>query len=107
MNDLLKRLFVKRKIEKFDDLDETEKKTYENWQAVLSKEELTLQDVKHFCQYQINIIESKWKDHDIPQSKKAEWIAPHSIYKSLLEAIDSPKAVREALEKNLIQLIEN
>lgn len=107
MHNLLTRLFQKRGISKFDDLDEAEKKTYEDWQAVLSKDELTLSDVKSFCQHQISTIEGMWKDYNTTQVKKAELIPYHTVYKTLLTAIDSPKVAREALEKNLQQILNS
>lgn len=105
MHSLLTRLFQKRKIEKFNDLDEVEKKTFKDWEAVLSKEELTLTDVKNFCQHQVNTIEGMWKDYNTTQVKKAELIPYHTVYQTLLKAIDSPKEARSALEKNLLQIL--
>jgi hypothetical protein len=97
-------MFAKRGIKDANQLDPEEKATFETWQAVLSKEELTMDDVKQFCRSQLDVIEGKWTDLNLEQSKKAEFIPYHTVYKSLLAAIDSPKAAREALEKQLIEL---
>jgi len=72
----------------------------------ISKEELTLEDVKQFCATQTDIIEGKWKDYGLENVKKAELIPYHTVYKTLLEAIDSPKSAREQLEKHLNQLLQ-
>ena len=105
-HDLIAKLMRKRGIDSVNDLDEVEKKTFDDWQKVLSKEELTLPDVKEFCASQITIIENKWSDYNLEDSKKQSLIPYHTVYKSILKAIDSPKEARQALEKNLMQLVE-
>lgn len=102
----------KKGIESFDKLDDTpmpdgsptEKQTFQNYNAILGKEALTLDDIKQFCATQIDVIESKWKDLNLSTEKKAEMIPYHSVYKSLLAAVDSPRSARENLEKYLIEL---
>ena len=105
MHHIINRLFQKRGIKDINDLDEQERKTYEGWQAVLSKEELTTQDIKNFCQQQVELIETRWADYGIDQTKKAELIPYHTIYTTLLKVVDSPRIQREILEKNLSQLL--
>ena len=105
MKDILSRLLGKRKIT-LDDLDKEEKKTFEQWNAVLSKEEITIEDVKAFCQHYIENIETLWADYGIEHGRKAELIPYHSFCKTFLKVVDSPKIQREALEKNLLQLLE-
>ncbi len=106
IHSLLTKLFEKRGIQGFDELDEDEKTTYEQWQSVLSKDELTAKDIREFCKTQVDNIEAKWGDYNVDQSRKAELIPYHTVYKKIFTAIDSPKQMREALEKSLIQLIE-
>lgn len=105
MKDILQRLLKKRGIENIDTLSIEEKETFNNWQEILSKEEITPNDIKLFCINQISIIESKWADLKIEQKKKAELIPYHVVYKTLIAVIESPKAVREGLEKHLNQLL--
>jgi hypothetical protein len=105
MKDLILRLLQKRGIQSVDELDKEEKKTVEEWQSVLSKDELTLEDLKGFCQSQIGIIESKWADYNLDDKMKHNLIPYHTTYKTILNVIESPKAAREALEKNLVQLL--
>lgn len=106
MHSLLSKILGKRGINNIDQLDKEEQSTFEGWQAILSKEELNLEDVKNFCRSQIDVIEGKWRDLTLEQSKKAEMIPYHTVYKTLLGAISSPQVAREALEKNLIQLLQ-
>jgi len=105
MKDILSRLLNKRGIDSIDELDKEEKQIFDNWNAVLSKDELTLEDVKEFCKSQCQIIENKWADYETTNAKKAEMIPYHTIYKTLLTIIDSPKSTRENLEKHLQQLL--
>ena len=103
---ILTKLLERRGIKDVNELDKEERQQFETWQKILSKEELTIDDVKKFCQTQLEIIDTKWKDYDIPQAKKAEWINPHTIYKTLLQIIESPKAGREQLEQYLNELLK-
>jgi hypothetical protein len=107
MHGLIEKLLNKRGINNPDQLDQEEKKTFENWQLVLNKSELATPDIILFCQSQISVIENKWKDLEMPLSKKAELIPYHTVYKTLLAAIESPKAAREALEIQLNQLLNH
>ena len=104
MKDILNKILARRGL-KLEDLDKEEKKTFDQWDKVLSKDELTLEDIKEFCKAQCSIIENKWKSYDIDQSKKAEMISYHVVYKTLLAVIESPKVEREGLERNLNQLL--
>ena len=106
MHQLIDKLFQKRGIKNINELDPEEKATFDGWNKVLSKDELTLEDVKEFCKSQVEIIEGKWKDLEMEQTKKSEMIPYHTVYRTLLSVIDSPKVAREALEKQLEQLLK-
>lgn len=106
MHSLLLKLFAKKGIKDLKELDEEEKATFDNWNKILSKDELTLEDVKVFCQSQIDIIENKWKDLNLENSKKAEMIPYHTVYKTIFQAINSPKNNREMLEQQLNELLK-
>lgn len=105
MHNSIEKLLHQRGIQSPDQLDPEEKKTFENWQLVLNKSELSTSDIQTFCRSQISVIENKWKDLETPNIKKAELIPYHVVYKTLLAAIESPKAARESLEIHLNQLI--
>ena len=106
MKGILSKLLAKRKIKDVSELSVEEKATFETWDKVLSKEELTLDDLKEFCKQQVGVIEGKWQNLDILQNKKAEMIPYHTVYRTILAAIDSPRQAREALEKHLNQLLQ-
>ena len=105
MHTLIEKLFHKRGIEDLKELTPEEKTDLDNWQAILTKDELNVDDIKNFCQTQIDIIESKWRDYNLEDSKKQGLIPYHTCYKTFLSAIQSPRSARENLEKTLIQLI--
>lgn len=111
MHPIIERIFRKRGIKEFKELDNepmpdgslTERQTFENWDKILSKEEMTTADIKKFCESQLQIIEGKWKDMNTTNEKKAELIPYHTVYKALMIAIDAPRTQREQLEKQLEQ----
>ena len=105
MQNIIWRLLKKKGIESLDELDSEEKVVFDQWQAVLSKEELTLPDVKEFCKIQCEVIKQKWADYSIDQAKKAELLPYFTVYNSLLTVIDSPREARESLERHLESLI--
>lgn len=105
MHSLLVKYLEKLGIKNPNELKEEERVIYDNWQTILAKEQLTIEDIKQFCNTQISIIENKWADLNLDQAKKAELIPYHTVYKTLLVTMDSPKAAREALETQLRQLI--
>ena len=103
--DLINKLLQKWKIQNESDLSEDEHKTVEQWKGILSKDEFTIEDIKEYCKTQINIIETKWSDYDKENSKKSELIPYHTVYRTLLQVIESPRSARENLEKHLNQLL--
>lgn len=106
MHSLLGKLLRKRNIESVDQLDAEERAEFDNYDRVLSKRELTLDEVKNFCKSQVGIIESKWRDYGVDQSKKVELLPYYTVYKTLLQVIDSPQTEREGMEQYLTQLIK-
>ena len=99
---ILDRIFEKRGIKDANELDAEERTQYENYKRVLSKNEITIEDLKEFLESQIKIIEMKWRDYSVKD--KGDFIPYHTIYRALLDVIKNPQAEREALETYLIQL---
>ena len=98
---ILEKILQKAGVQSPDELSQEEKVTYDNWRKILSKEELTLNDIKEFCKTQIDIIETRWKDYGTDNIKKGEMIPYHTVYRTLLQVIDSPKVERSNLESQL------
>ena len=107
MHGLLAKLLKKRGIESIDQLTSEEKQDFDAWEKILSKEELTIEDIKQFCKSQLEVIKSKWSNLDTETDKKKDLIPYFVVYSTLLQAIDSPKATRETLEIQLNQLLNN
>jgi hypothetical protein len=84
-------------------LDDQERATFENYVKILGKRELTVADIKEFCAFQLNKIETIWSDMKVDRAHKAELIAQHTVYKTLLKAVDAPELERVALEQVLQQ----
>lgn len=105
MHPMITKLLGKRGIKDTLELSPEERKTFDDWQRILSKEELGVDDIKNFLRNQISVIEKKWSDLDKDQSKKAELIPYFMCYKTLLGAISSPMVAREALEQQLNQML--
>ena len=99
---ILSKILQKRGIKDVTELDKEEKESFEGYEKILSKEDLTLEDVKHFLESQIGIIETKWKDYG--NQNKADLIPYHTCYKTLLNLINAPQVERKALEDYLSQL---
>jgi len=104
MKAILQKLLQKRGIESLEELSEEEKSTFNEWDKILSKESLDINDIKLFCENQVTIIESKWSDYEERNDKKAELIPYHTVYRTLLNILTSPIATREALERQLTEL---
>lgn len=102
---ILDKLLNKRGIKDPSELKEEERVIYDQWKSIISKEELTLADLKNFCETQLAVIENRWQDYSVEQRLKNELLPYYTVYRTLLKVIDSPKQAREALEVQLNQLL--
>ena len=107
MHSLLEKLFKKNGIDSLQDLSDEERKEFDRSRLILSKEELTVKEIKEFCRIQLDIINGRWSDYNIDHSKKSELIPYYTVYNLLLKAIDGPKIAREAEEKRLTALLKD
>lgn len=102
---ILEKFLKSRGIKSPEELSRDERKDFDNWQAIISKPELTTKDIQNFCLTQVSLIENKWKSYDTDTEKKAQLIPYHTVYRTLLQIIDSPQQERSNLEATLNQLI--
>ena len=102
MHPILRKLLDKRKITP-DKLDVEEKKDFDRWEGILSGGEVTIDKLKEFCKAQKNTIEAKWKNFDNTDQRL---VIAHTIYSTIIKAIEAPESEREALEAYLKDLIE-
>lgn len=85
MHSLLSKWLEKRGLKDTSELDNTpmpdgsptERQIFESYKAMLSNEPVTLETFKEFIASQIGVIEGKWQDLNLDQSKKAQLIPYH------------------------------
>lgn len=78
-----------------------EKATYENYQQILSKKELTIEDLRVFLKQERAKIEAKWRTYE--PGVKDHLIPHYTVYGVILEALDAPETARKQLEEFLIK----
>lgn len=103
MQNILSKLLNKRGIKDTKELTQEERVVFDNYEKVLSKDRLSVDDLQLFLSGQISLIETKWKDYEYKDKEKL--IPYHTVYKTLLETIQAPQREREVLEKYLNSLI--
>lgn len=89
------------------ELSGEERVTLENWKNILAGGEITVDRIREFCEYQIGLLEGKFRDPSKSDREKANLTLVHSVYSAMRGFIVSPKAERESLEKYLNSLIHS
>lgn len=104
----LKNILKKREVESVADLNADERQTvtaWENdWKAILAKPDITIDDMRLFCDNQVKIIEWQWRDLNNPDKKNERLILLHTVWSLLRNFLNSKEDSRVALEKYLEQL---
>jgi len=103
---ILSKLLQKRGIKDVTELNKEERIEFDNWQNVLDKEEVTIENITDFCVGAMNAIEVQFGDMDIPNDKMAKLTLQHSIYKKLKDMINAPRVERESLVEYLTNLLK-
>ena len=106
MDNILSKLFKKRGIKDITELDKEEKVQFEQWQAVLNKEQVTINDIAEFCQGAMNTIEAQFGDINIEDDRIARLALQHSVYKGFKNLINAPTAEKEQLTEYLTGLLK-
>lgn len=102
---LLMDLFKKKGIESVDQLSTEEKADYDRWTGILSAGDVTVESITKFCQNQISIIQVSWKEKNNSKEMNDRLVMQFNVYSTIVQAITSPTAEREALEKYLTSLL--
>lgn len=100
INDILTKLRIKTIL----DLTEEERKTYQEWEKVLNKQEVTMQELKEFIEGQMAIATEKFLSYKNTEKKDLFLKAQLRNYKSILAFIQSPAINKEFLENHIKQL---
>lgn len=100
MHTLIENLFKKRGIKTVDELQSDEKAVFDRYQAILSNETITLEQMVEFIKVQKGLVEQKFGlDNKPEKAKNLELL--FTVYSKLLNMIEGPKAERESLIKYL------
>lgn len=96
---MFEKLFNKLNIKNPLDLNVEEKKTLEQWQKVLNKEDITIKDLKEFINSQVIMITEQLLTYDNTKDKDIYLKAQLRNFRMLLAFIDSPEKAKEYLER--------
>lgn len=107
LHNLLSNLLKVRKIRDVTELTEEERTTFANYERILNKTKVTIDDFENFLKTQIATIEMKWQDLSMPATAKAELLPYHTVYNVLLKVIGAPDTERKNLEDYLTQIIKS
>ena len=104
MHILLTKLLNKRKVKR-EDLDAEERKWFDEKEKILSGGDITLDTVQKFCEAQIALIESQFKNLENETKKNERLIIMHNVYSSLKNVMSAPAVERAVQEEYLNKLI--
>jgi hypothetical protein len=107
MHSLLSKLLKKRNIESVIDLSGEEKTKFDEWNSILSKDELNAKDIALFCETQVVNIENRWKNELLDCDAISRLVQQHIVYKQILVALGASKEEKRNLEKYLTQLVDS
>lgn len=100
---ILSKWLTKLGVDKEEDLLPEEKVVFDKYKKILSGETTTVESIKEFCKYQVQVIENKISD-GITRPTDIQLASLH-VYLNLLKAIEAPEAERKSLEEHLNQII--
>src|ERR1041385_8649434 len=86
---------------KYEDLSEQEKQTYDQYSAVLSQPEVTIDDLKKFIPVQLEILEYQQNDYQNSKDKDLYLKAAIRNLKMIHAFILGPEQRRKWLEQHL------
>lgn len=99
------KLLSKRGIKNEEDLSIEERQTLQKYRSILSGEKISVENIKTFCQAQVNLIQTKFADN--PRIDDDVYLkACLHVYLNIIKAIEAPELEREILEKHLEQLVK-
>lgn len=103
---LLSRFFEQKGIDP-NDLSPEEKATVDQWQATFAKadKDVTVTDIKDFCEKNIAAIEGQFANLDTPKDKLERLVLVHSVYSAIKNLINAPNEQREQFERYLSTLL--
>lgn len=105
---LLKKWLAKQGIGNYTELSGDEKRTYDQWEAILTKE-LTLDDLRNFLAAQIVALSKELREAvEKGEDRRALRIAGRlENYEAIVAFVDEPTRSREALIAQITSLVDN
>lgn len=104
MHALLEEYFNKKGI-KFEELDEEEQGTFNNWKSILDGKNITVEKIVKFIDAQLTDIDRQLRNLDNREIKNERLIIQQVVYKTIKTMIESPNKERVALEARLKGLL--
>lgn len=105
MSNILSKILGKRGIKDVSELAPEERGTFDEWKKILETENMGPEALLEFCTGQLGIIEAQFGDVNNSDEKVRRLVLLHSVYASIRNLINSPKAEREALITYLTGLL--
>lgn len=106
MDHILTKLLNFRGINNVNELDQEEKAQFDQWRAILDKEDIGIKDILEFSKNAIKSIEKQFEDPELSQRKMESLVVQHTIYRKFVELIEAPKLEKESLIKYLTDLMK-
>lgn len=103
---ILSKLLEYRGIKDTSELDSEERLQFEGWKKILENDEVRISDIVEFCDTSLSNIEAQFGDIEADDKTKARLALQHTIYRSIKNMIQSPKAERESLVEYLTNLMK-
>lgn len=92
---------------KYEDLTAEEKKTYEEYTAVLSQPEVTIEDLKAFLPAQLKRLQSEQNEYRNTEKKDLYLKAQIRNLEMIFAFIQGPEARKKWLEETLTKQLKN
>lgn len=106
MHKAIENLLKSRGINSVEELDAEEKKQFDAWQKVLSKDKVSVSNFIGFLNIQKSLIEAQFGDITNSHEKNSRLVLQHAIYTKLIKFFESDKRERELLQEYLTSLID-
>mgnify|MGYP001612767173 CR=1 FL=1 len=100
INKLLEKLNIKSVL----DLNDEEKRTFEQWQKVLDKDEVSVKEIKEFIDFQVALTTEQLLSYKNTKDKDIYLKAQLRNYRNLKSFIESPTKNKEVINQYINNL---
>jgi hypothetical protein len=96
INEILQKLGLK-----YEDLKDEERRLYDSWSAVLTKPDVTIDDLKKILPAELQKARAEHEKYDNTEKAELFWKAYVRVLSLISSIITTPAAEREALKEKL------